>query len=307
MNIERAKSISIVDLLTKLGHKPVSTQKHRVRYLSPYRNEKTASFDVHPGKNVWIDRGDGNKGGNTLDLALQIMTFMNPEQEHTVQDALRWLENMAGLSPVIKSVEADNDVQNDSALVLSKTTTLQQQRLIEYLADRGIPLSVGKKYLKEALIYNKNTQKHFKTLAFKNEDDGWELRNPIIKGCIRPKAISFIRGSQYQNGGIHFFEGFMDFLTVVTINEGKPLRDDAIILNSLSCMDKATGYIKGYKYYKVAYTWMDNDMAGKKATTSLDEFFKTEGDLQHKPMNFMFKPYKDVNAWHMVKLGLCDG
>ncbi|MBO9565739.1 MAG: toprim domain-containing protein [Niastella sp.] len=306
MNIEQAKAISIIDLLTKLGHKPVRTQKHRVRYLSPYRVEQTASFDVHPGKNIWIDRGDGNKGGNTLDLALQLMKFLTPEQEHNIQDALRWLGNMAGLSPVIKSVEPDTYFEDDSALSLTKITAIENSRLIEYLSDRGIPLSVGLKYLKQALIYNKNSQKHFKTLALRNDEKGWELRNPVFKGCIRPKDVTFIRGKKpEQKKGIHLFEGFMDYLSVITINEGKGFRDDAIILNSLSCMEKATGYIKGYGY-KVAYTWMDNDMPGKDATASLDAFFLTESDLRHEPMNYMYEPYKDVNAWHIKKLGLFD-
>jgi hypothetical protein len=189
MNIEQAKAVSIFDLLTKLGHKPTKTHQHDVWYLSPRRIEKTASFHIHTGKNVWYDHGDG-KGGNSLDLALEIMRFLNPEHEHTVQDALRWLANMAGLSPAIKPVEADTYIENDGALVLSKITTLKQERLAEYLDSRGIPLSVGKQYLKEALIYNKNTQKHFKALAFKNEDDGCRLSGAaftrtVVYTCLK--------------------------------------------------------------------------------------------------------------------------
>jgi hypothetical protein len=52
---------------------------------------------------------------------------------------------------------------------------------------------------------------------------------------------------------------------------------------------------------------MDNDEPGKRATNSLEEFFKTGECLAHKPMNTIYAPYKDVNAWHMVKLGLVGG
>ncbi|THU41859.1 hypothetical protein FAM09_07095 [Niastella caeni] len=304
MNCEQAKSISIIDLLTKLGHKPVKVRKHKVRYLSPYRDERTASFDVHPINNEWYDHGD-KQGGNIINLALNIMKYLNPEQDYTVSDALRWLENMSGLAPSIKPIQEDKDYSNnESCLSLTKVTAIERPRLIEYLASRGIPLSVGKKYMQQALIYNNESGKHFYTLSFKNEEGGYELRNPFFKGCIKPKDVTFIRGKKPE-GGIHLFEGSMDYLTVVTINKGKALRDDAIILNSVSCMDKATGYIKGYGY-KVAYSWMDNDMAGKDATASLDAFFKTEDGLQHQPMNYMYAPYKDVNAWHQVKLGLCE-
>ena len=142
-------------------------------------------------------------------------------------------------------------------------------------------------------------------IGFKNDKGGFELRNKNYKGSTRPKYITFIRGTHGgQGGGIHLFEGWSDYLSaIIQQQDGRKFRDDTIVLNSLSNLAKGTAYIKDYGY-RTAFTWMDNDQPGQQATASLDAFFKTEAGLLHSPMNPLYAPYKDVNAWHMVKLGL---
>jgi hypothetical protein len=49
---------------------------------------------------------------------------------------------------------------------------------------------------------------------------------------------------------------------------------------------------------------MDNDTAGEKATALLKDFFKMQEGLTHQPMNKLYAPHKDVNAWHMHQLKL---
>jgi hypothetical protein len=49
---------------------------------------------------------------------------------------------------------------------------------------------------------------------------------------------------------------------------------------------------------------MDNDSAGEKATTLLNDFFQTQEGLTHQPMNKLYAPHKDVNAWHMHQRNL---
>ena len=46
MNIDTAKTISIIDLLRTLEHAPVSIRGDRYNYLSPIRTEKEPSFCV---------------------------------------------------------------------------------------------------------------------------------------------------------------------------------------------------------------------------------------------------------------------
>lgn len=136
-----------------------------------------------------------------------------------------------------------------------------------------------------------------------NEEGGYEVRNPFFKGYVGAKGISFIRGKQPKPEGIHIFEGFMDYVSAIAFEQVPQFDDDTIILNSLSCLKHATPYIRNYGY-QVAYTWLDNDLAGQKGTQALAEFFKTEENLLHKPMNEIYLPHKDMNAWHMARLSL---
>ena len=64
------KEIPITDLLTHLGHRPVSRAKggRQWFYHSPLREDNNASFCVSSDKNLWYDFGT-SRGGNVIDLA----------------------------------------------------------------------------------------------------------------------------------------------------------------------------------------------------------------------------------------------
>ncbi|MFN8290186.1 MAG: toprim domain-containing protein [Chitinophagaceae bacterium] len=302
MNIELAKSIPLCEILSKINYKPTKENNIEAWYFSPFRNEKTPSFHVNRKWNVWYDFGE-SKGGNSVDFVCNYLKSVN--ENHTTADALRWIKNMTGYAPIIANVKSVDYSKEDSKLLLKDKKDIEHPALIQYLEKRGIPYEVGCQYLKEIKVGNSETKKTFFSLGIRNEDAGYELRNPFFKGGIGKKSITFIRGTKPKPDGINIFEGFMDCLSVITHQQGKRFEDDTIILNSLSNLKKATPYINNYGY-KVAYTWMDNDEAGKKATESLAEFFKTQKLLQHTPMNEFYEPFKDVNAWHMNKLGLSE-
>jgi len=213
------------------------------------------------------------------------------------------IENMAELAPMIKPVAEFEPIKEEVNLVLKKAKSIQHRALVKYLEGRGIPLDIARPHIVEVLLHNKESQKDFFALGLLNEEGGYEIRNQFFKGCVGSKAISFIRGKQPKPEGIHFFEGMMDYGSALSYKNLKQFDEDAIILNSLSCLKFATPYVKSYGY-KVAYTWLDNDLPGKRGTASLAEFFKTEANLQHQPMNDLYLPHKDVNAWHMNKLAL---
>lgn len=299
INAEEARNIPLPVILDKLNCKSLPTHNQQAWYFSPFRNEKEPSFHVHLLKNVWYDFGEG-EGGNTLTFALKWLA--HTKESCAFVDALRWLENLSGLAPFIKPIpDHVDDTIVDRSLTLKEVVEIKHPALVNYLQGRGVPIAIGKQYLKQVRVKNKTTGKSFISLGWKNEDDGYELRNPFFKGCIGTKDITFIRGTTPKPKGIHLFEGMMDFLSVVTIQNGQPLKDDIIILNSLSCLKKATPYIKDYGY-RQAYSWMDNDKAGEKAKASLDEFFKTQRELVHLPMNAIYASFKDVNEWHVHQL-----
>lgn len=302
MNIEQAKAISIVKILEAINIKPTRKTEREAWYLSPLRNEKTASFKVHTKRNLWYDFGLGI-GGDSVKLVCSYLE--SRKQPCTVSDALKWIEQSfkSDAIAVFETTTESNDVDNEPKLVLKSVLPIRHRALVHYLEARGIPLTIADRVLKEVRFKNIQTGKNMFALGLQNEDDGYEVRNSLFKGCIGSKDITFLRGKEPKPDSLNVFEGFMDYLSVLTQQEGRPFKDDSIILNSLSCIKKAEAYIKGYGY-TVAFTWLDNDEPGKKATQLLEEFFKTEEGLQHKPMNGRYKPFKDVNAHHMHTLGL---
>lgn len=300
MNIDHANRIPVAEVLAKLNYQHKRINEAKYRYSSPLRNEKTPSFDVNPLTNRWYDHGEGI-GGNPVDFACAYLKSQH--EDHNVSDALRWLSNMGVGTYEFAPAYSRDLTKPDVSLVLKAKKPIQHLGLIYYLEKRGISLTLARQHLKEIHVRNKNTQKGFFALGFPSEEGGFELRNPFFKGCLGTKAISFIRGQIPKPDSIHLFEGFMDYLSVVCQLSGNGFKGDAIILNSLACLKQAIPYIQNYGYLN-AYTWMDNDAAGKKATVALDAFFKTQNDLTHRPMNKVYAPHKDVNAWHMHQLGL---
>jgi hypothetical protein len=184
------------------------------------------------------------------------------------------------------------------SLAITRLSEIQDRALENYLAACGISLKAAKLHMKEVKVYNRKSRKHFFTLGMKNEEDGYELRSQYFKGCVGKRDITIIRGGVSSSRGLHVFKSSFDFETVLTLNEGNPLKDDAYILHAVSSLTKLIPYLKEYGY-KFAYTWMDNDKVGTKATCDLAKIFKAEDhQLLHKPMNRLYRSHKGLNAWH---------
>lgn len=295
MNIDEAKTIPLTEILSRLDHHPKRINATKALYSSPLRQERTPSFWVYLKPNRWYDYGGAQpQGGDGLNFACAYLKSCR--QDNTVSDGLRWLKNMS--IPTIVPIYSDHMEEREATLLLKDKQPIQQLGLILYLKKRGIPLELARKYLSEVYVRNVNTEKSFYALGFKNEEGGYELRNPFFKGTLRPKALSFIRGTTIQPKGIHIFEGFMDYLSAIIQSGGQPFTNDVIVLNSISSLRQTLPYIQNYGYRKV-YTWLDNDPTGEKATALLAEFFQTQQGLTHQSMNGIYAPHKDVNAWHM--------
>lgn len=299
MNVEQANGIDLSVILEILGFHPVERKGFDLWYLSPFRNEETASFHVHATKNIWYDFGAA-RGGKVIDF---VCAWLGSHfEDHTVTDALRWLDNMhpVGLSEIPKEKEP---VAEMPALEIRKVTNLQNPVFINYLDSRGIPMSLAKKYLKEAHVRNRKTGKSFYAMALENECGGIELRNNVFKGCIGTKGVTFIRGRKTLPDEVHVFEGVMDFLSALIRMNTTRFEGDTIILNSVSCLSKSLPYILNYSYTKL-YSWLDNDHAGECAARALKSIVTSQGNFTFHPMNETYAGHKDVNEWHMNKLEL---
>ncbi len=296
MNIEQANALSLSSILETINAKRVKQNGFDVWYHSPFRSDRTASFHIHTGMNVWYDFGDAN-GGNVVDFVCAYLKSQG--EDHNPADALRWLRNMTGEIKTVPAIKEDFD-HSGTALSAQKISALQHKTLRDYLASRGIPFVIAKKYLKDIYVRNLKTGKYFHALGLANEGGGYELRNKLFKGSISPKAISFIRGTEHDSGEIHVFEGMMDFLTAAIYQKGGRFKGDVIILNSVACIEQVLPYIRNHSY-KNLYSWLDNDEAGEK-TAKLLKVFATDCLIVFKSMNRFYTRYKDLNEWHMSRV-----
>ena len=140
---------------------------------------------------------------------------------------------------------------------------LSSPALLAYLQGRGINLELAKRECREAR-YTHNGKRYF-AIAFPNGSGGFEVRNPYFKGCIAPKEISHIRQSGKARTTCYVFEGFMDYLSFLTLRQEScpnyPELDgqDYIVLNSVSNINKALYPLGNYERI---HCFFDNDHAG---------------------------------------------
>lgn len=297
MNIEQARTIAITDVLDKLGHHPTRKNTRDAWYLSPFRAERTASFKVNLARNAWYDFGVPAGG----DIIRFVRAYLESEaQPSSVSDALRWLSNLNGIVPSVKPF-IETGEEEEKRIVLRSVFKLRSIGLMEYLDHRGIPIELAHAYLREIRLYDNDTGRSFTAIAFKNNLGAYEYRTYQFKGCIGKKAVTSIHGKNPSAEGLHLFEGFMDFLSVLVLEEKMKLDDDVIILNSAMMLKQALPLLNKDRY-KYIYTWFDNDDTGRKATEAIHNFCLENPPLQHNPMHESYAAYKDVNEWliHLI-------
>lgn len=258
MDIQTAKQISIAEYLHSLGYSPVRRQGGNLWYKSPLREETEASFKVNTERNLWYDFATG-KGGNIIALAAELYA-----SDHVSY----LLEMIARQAPHVRPVSFSFGGQTLSqpSFRQLEVMPLSSPALFSYLRERGINTELAKRECREAHFTN-NGRRYF-AIAFPNVSGGYEIRNRYFKGCIAPKEISHIRQSGKARETCYVFEGFMDYLSFLTLRQEScpnyPELDgqDYIVLNSVSNVNKALYPLGSYERI---HCFFDNDHAGMEA------------------------------------------
>lgn len=300
MDNEPGNTIPMSIIMDKLNICPNHKTKNEAFYPSPFHPQQLPTLSIKTNTNEWYD-ASLETGGVLIDFVCAYLAFQ--KEASTKADATRWINNMIRLPA---SLPADFQARErphqkeDAPLLLKKAGLIEHLGLIRYLEKQGIPLSIAQQYLKQVYVLNKKTRKHLFVLGFDNEEGGYELRNPFFKGCLRPKAISFIRGNVPGIPTVHLFKSCWDFLSARTRNAG-PFQSDCIVLNAYECLTQVPSYLQHYGY-QTLYSWLDQDPAGQKATTYLSACGRSIGGLHHKTMRRVFAPHRDVHSWHLSRL-----
>lgn len=274
MNIDAIRQIPLVDFLNHLGYQPTGRDSKGLWFYAPYRSERKPSFHVNPNKNIWFDFGTGT-GGDIFTLAGE----MSGET-----DFLRQADFIAVKMqlPVEKPYKPTPFIEEPTFANL-EISTLKAPSLLKYLADRGIPNEIARQYCVQVDYEMKG--KHYYSIGFRNNADGYELRNPFFKGSLPPKHISHFANG---NSRCSVFEGFIDFLSAERLgfNDGT----DTIVLNSVSNLGKA---IEPLTDYPLILCYLDNDAAGRAALARLQKEF---GD-RVMDKSALYPNHKDLNDY----------
>lgn len=276
LTCDTAREISIIEFLGKCGHSPAKENHKEAWYLSPLRKETQPSFKVSKPLNRWYDHGMGT-GGNVIDLAIRL------NNNCSVKKAL------AILNATVPSFSFQQ--QNSFAVLkpkdeirIEKVLPLKHPELIGYLRSRKVDSHQATKYARQ-VYYSLKGSTYF-AIGMQNVSGGWELRNPYYKNSSSPKNYSLVSRSKTM---LSVTEGMFDFFSLLTLYPGLPLKSDFLILNSLSFASRINPVAEGYSR---ACLYLDNDVAGKKATKKLLEEIKGSVDFSG-----LYASKKDLNEF----------
>jgi hypothetical protein len=261
--IKELKQVSIVGYLAGKGIYPNSKRGRCYLYLSPLREEKTASFSVDTIRNTFLD------WGNYSDKTTSIIDLVVLMEKISFLDACKILESydgkieteVAGDNFCLSTVNTLNSEPKNYEVTAVKD--LQHPALIRYVEKRKISLHTAFSYLKE--IHYKNAKGKFFGVGYQNDNGGYVLRSEIMKKPINLGHTGIKTFAVAGSKNVSIFEGSFDFLSAIEHFKSSP-RCTAIVLNSVSNLSKAMPQLTGAT---TIYSYLDNDDAGKKATQKM--------------------------------------
>ena len=291
-DLQYIKAIPIADYLHACGIKPAKRYNGYALYHAPYREDPNASLKVDFRQNLWHDYGT-SQGGSIIDLVMKMRGCSAYEAiAHLAEGKATTLAPSSFHREAHIGQRRDEQRPNNTRRILSINEALPLH-LQSYLREvRKIDLAVASPYLHH--VRYEVGGREYSAIGFPNRAGGYELRDDkIFKGTIAPKDISVIAG-QANNAPLCIFEGFMDFLSLLTMKEKEAI-SPSIVLNSVSNIHRAVAYLheKGIDSVRAFF---DNDPAGRQALQAIQSTgIKVEDMSRH------YSRYKDLNEYHIAQ------
>lgn len=275
------EQIDMIEYLAQNNINPIKENENEAWFLSPFRNEKTASFKVNIKSNRYYDFGEG-AGGTLVDLIMRLEQISIKEIIDKFSDTFfSFQKQIEGVTIFAPQKKKDYEI-----LKLNEISSLP---LIQYLNERNLSIDIVKRYCKE--IHYKLNQKKYYAIAFPNQSNGFEVRNKYVKMCLVKKDISLIENGQIL---LKIFESWSDFISYIFLKPLDEFAYDFLILNSISLLKRNLNLLKKYR---IIETYFDNDQSGKLTTNFLlDEF----GSMINNQSN-LYQEFKDLNEFIQKK------
>jgi hypothetical protein len=182
-----------------------------------------------------------------------------------------------------KGQEIIPKIPQQQTISIQKIDVLTNPSLLTYLNERSINTEIARLHCQE-VHYSVNGKPYF-AVGFRNDTGGYELRNRYFKGCTSKDTTTVKAGS--NNNTCQLFEGFMDYLSLLTMKNWQQPKADVIVLNSLTNLVKVKNTLT---VYGSITTFLDNDEAGKRAVQELKSCYpnvidQSEFYVKHKNLN----------------------
>jgi hypothetical protein len=290
MALHEIKQISIREYLACIGIQPAKDSSYYGMYNSPFREDHNASLKIDYQKNLWIDYGT-NEGGTLIDLVMRMENcslheaITRLEQKYSRADIGMYQSNNIPTGNFsFHRGKPDSDMKSpEPSITLLKVQPISNPALIEYLNERRINTDIARIHCSE-VHYSVNDKTYF-AVGFQNDKGGYELRSKYFKGCTSKDITSVI------GNNLHclLFEGFMDYLSFLTIKKLQNSQVDVIVLNSLANLSKVKNTLASFKSI---WTFLDNDKAGEKAIQELKSTCNNVND-----QSILYSRHKDLNEY----------
>ena len=290
MSLHEIKQISIREYLADLGINPAKDSSRYGMYHSPFREDHNASMKVDYSKNLWIDYGT-SEGGTLIDLVMKMEhcslheAISKLEQKYSRTDVgISHRDDVPTSSFSFHREKLDSSMKApDPSITILNVQTISNPALIEYLNERRINIDLARIHCQE-IHYSVNDKPYY-AVGFPNDKGGYELRSKYFKGCTSKDITSVKRNKNH----CVLFEGFMDYLSFLTIQKQQNAPVDVIVLNSLSNLGKFKSTLTAYKGI---FTFFDNDLAGRKAVQEIQSTCNNVNDL-----SYSYSGSKDLNEY----------
>ena len=279
MNCKQANTqISIRNVLESFSLFPSKGNSKTAFYFAFDREEKTPSLLVNFIKNIAFDFGTGKK--------YDVVSLVQGIKLCSVSEALEYLSQF----DFSFNEQICNITKDESKYEILSISEVKHNALIQYLKERRIENNIH--LLKE--IHYKISDKKYFGIGFKNDANGYEVRNKYSKICIGRKDITTIKN---KSNNLRIFEGFMDYLSFKQMEKAlKKALSDYVILNSVTMIFKLEKIIKSYEKIEL---YFDNDEAGNKATNEVKQLNPYVEDNR-----ILYQNYKDLNDFIISKFSL---
>lgn len=277
MNCKKAKQISLVSILEKIGAVKKKITEREIWYLNPFSNEKTASFKIDIAKNIWFDFGNLGRGGNVLDF---VMLYYRCDLKGALEILDKDYHSFSfHKQPILKFA---GQIKKNYEIESIKPIT--SYRLISYLKSRCLNFELVKQYCVE-VTYSMNGKNYY-GVGFKNDTDGFEIRNEDFQGCLGKKSITSILNNSKT---VSLFESWSDFLSYLTLKNNIP-NEDFIILNSTSMVKNTKDILNNYSELKLFF---DHDKSGRNALA----FIQKNTANQIIDCSIHYSKFNDLNEY----------